>query len=87
MTVRFTRDMGQYKKGEVHDLPDGLERRAIRINRAEHVETTTRRPPENAATRTKRPEEEPDICGAEKSSGGVCQRQTRGGRCWQHEED
>lgn len=87
MRVRFTRDMGLYEAGNIYDLPDHLARRALQINRAERAtETATHRPPENAATRTKRPEEEPGVCGAGKSNGGVCQRQTQGGRCWQHEE-
>lgn len=47
-------------------------------------ETTSRRPPENTARRTRPPEDEKGVCGAELSSGGVCSREADNGRCWQH---
>lgn len=87
MRVRFTRDMGRYTRGDTATISDDLARRAIRLNRAERVETATRRAPENAASRTRRPEEEPGVCGAATASGGTCQREvTSGDRCWQHTE-
>lgn len=90
MRVRFTHKMGYYMPGEVHDLAPEIAERALYLNRAERVsetETATRRPPENAATRTKRPDEEPEVCGADTDGGGTCQRQVKSGRCWQHSDD
>lgn len=88
MRVRFTRKMGYYRAGDTPDLPPDIAERALTLGRAvrhSETETATQRPPENAATRTRRPEEEPDICGAETASGGICRRTAEGGRCWQHE--
>lgn len=91
MRVRFTRKMGYYRAGDTPDLPPDIAKRALTLGRAvrpSETETATRRPPENAAARTRRPEEEPAVCGAELDSGGTCSRDGQkkyGGRCWQHE--
>lgn len=97
MYVVLKRSWRGYPAEKPIDMPASDARSALSTGVAVHAtewkerqrpETATQRPPENAAARTRRPEEEPGVCGATKASGGMCQRETEdGGRCWQHAED